>query len=191
MFKKVTMAVLTSFFLLTIFTLSTPEAKTILMSWDANTEPDIAGYRIYWGTTYTEVVNKTNLLVDVGNKTSVCININDADYYNNKVLFFGVTAYNTSGLESGVAVCYLLQGNIIGDHNDGTPYPSARVDGFDLNALGLHFGKIVTHPSYDCNSEFVIQPETEEQRCDLNHDGRIDGFDLIILGLFWGNTVNP
>ena len=184
MFKKTAIFAIFSLLLMTL----PAEAKTIRMSWDANPEPDIAGYRIYWGTTYTEAANKIHLLVDVGNRTSACVNINDADYFNNKALFFGVTAYNTRGLESEAAVGYLLRGNIVGDFNDGVPYTSARVDGFDLNALGLHFGETVTHPSYNCQTGFVIQLPTEAQRCDLNKDGRIDGFDLLILGLSWGNT---
>ena len=59
--------------------------------WDANTESDLAGYRIHWGTAtreYTEAV-------DVKNVTSFQVeNLPDGK------LFFAATAYDTAGNES-------------------------------------------------------------------------------------------
>lgn len=162
------------------------EARTAKMSWDANTEPDIAGYKVYWGITYNDVVNKVNLLQDVGNKTCACVDINDGTY---NFVFLGVTAYDTETAESEATVGYVLFGNITGGYNDGIPYTSAQVDGMDLITLGLHFGEVVTHPTYDCDGTFTIQLPTDAQKADLNHDNWIDGFDLIYLGLRFGNYI--
>jgi len=62
-------------------------------SWDANTESDLAGYRIYYGT---ESGNYTQT-IDVGNELSALIIISET----NKTYYFAITAYDTSGNESG------------------------------------------------------------------------------------------
>ena len=70
------------------------------LSWNASSESDIKGYKIYYGTTkrkgdcpndggYTKKV-------DVGNKTSYQLyNLKDSSTY-----YFSVTSYNISGKES-------------------------------------------------------------------------------------------
>jgi fibronectin type 3 domain-containing protein len=69
-------------------------AATVTLAWDANPEPDIAGYRIYSrtnGGTYA-----TNRFVAVTNGTSGSVsNLSLGVIYR-----FVATAYNTSGLES-------------------------------------------------------------------------------------------
>lgn len=183
-----------SLFFMIINSQAEARIRTIKMSWAPNSETDIVGYRIYWGSTYAEAFqagtdhDPSRRIADIIGKTNACIDVNDSDY---DAIFFAVTAYNTSGLESAPTVAYVLFGNIVGDYNDGTPYTSARVDGEDLTALGIHFGKSVSHPQYDCQGTFTIQPQTEAQKCDLSRDGRIDGLDLIELGLRWTNTAGP
>jgi Bacterial Ig domain len=65
---------------------------TVSLAWDANSEADLAGYRVRFGTkprTYTHVL-------DVGKKTISSVgNLSAGVTY-----FFAVTAYNTAGLES-------------------------------------------------------------------------------------------
>jgi fibronectin type 3 domain-containing protein len=61
-------------------------------SWDANTEPDLAGYKIHYGTesgTYTTTL-------DVGDSTTVTIDSLQA----NTTYYFAVTAYDQAGNES-------------------------------------------------------------------------------------------
>ena len=69
------------------------DAASVTLGWDPNEEPDVAGYKLYYGKasgTYESVV-------DVGNQTTYTISgfIEGEDYY------FAVTAYNVYGLESG------------------------------------------------------------------------------------------
>ncbi len=64
------------------------------VSWDPNTEDDLAGYKVYWGTQPNR--NYTDVL-DVGNVTSHTFdNLQEGQTY-----YFAVTAYDRAGNESG------------------------------------------------------------------------------------------
>ena len=63
----------------------------VVLAWDPNPEPDIAGYIIYYGVKSRKYDKK----VDVGNVTSGSVNLEEKATY-----YFAATAYNTSGLES-------------------------------------------------------------------------------------------
>ncbi len=66
---------------------------TVTVSWSANTESDLAGYRIYYGAFSGKYDNE----IDVGNVTSFVIrDIEDGTTY-----FFALTAYDDSSNESG------------------------------------------------------------------------------------------
>lgn len=81
-------------------------AATIQVNWNPNTEPDLAGYRIYHGTESGQYGEP----VDVGNVTEHQLTITPeygATYY------FALTAYDTSGNESGYsdeATCFVPDG---------------------------------------------------------------------------------
>lgn len=68
------------------------DAASVTLAWDPNTEPDLGGYKLYYGKTsgsYESVVN-------VGNQTTYDI----LDLEDLKPYYFVVRAYNTSGKES-------------------------------------------------------------------------------------------
>src|SRR5215470_4257913 len=73
-------------------TLSQTLAGTVSIAWDPVTDADLAGYRVYYGTSpgnYTQSV-------DVGNITSTTISgLTDCTNY-----YFGVKAYDTAANES-------------------------------------------------------------------------------------------
>ncbi|MBI3853350.1 MAG: tandem-95 repeat protein [Verrucomicrobia bacterium] len=62
------------------------------LAWDPSTDPDVAGYKIYYGVVSRTYTN----MVDVGNATNVTISglIEGTTYY------FAATAYNALGMES-------------------------------------------------------------------------------------------
>lgn len=73
-------------------TFSVMELAEVTLEWDPNTEPDLAGYKLYWGFSSGDY----EFSADVGNQTSYTITglIPGVTYY------IAVTAYNTTGLES-------------------------------------------------------------------------------------------
>ena len=69
-------------------------AGVAILTWDPNTEPDLAGYNVHYGTvsgTYSVVANAGNTA------TYTVTGLGVGTYY------FAVTAYDTSGNESGVS----------------------------------------------------------------------------------------
>ncbi|MBN2412759.1 T9SS type A sorting domain-containing protein [candidate division KSB1 bacterium] len=77
-----------------IFLLTAPVAAGDLeISWMENTEPDLAGYRLYYGNSSGNYDQK----IDVGNKTiTVVQDLKDGLEY-----YFSLTAYDSAGNESG------------------------------------------------------------------------------------------
>src|SRR5688572_22324234 len=67
-------------------------SSRVILAWDANLEPDIAGYKVYYGTSsrlYPFTINAGNLT------TQSVSNLQSGVTY-----YFATTAYNTAGLES-------------------------------------------------------------------------------------------
>src|SRR5688572_9776205 len=71
---------------------SSQSSGTVTLAWDANTEPDLAGYFVHYGVTSGVYLNKVNVGLVTTNTISGLVQ--GVSYY------FAVTAYNTSGLES-------------------------------------------------------------------------------------------
>jgi len=78
------------------FTFDEPEqennSEKITLIWDANTEPDLEGYKLYYGYASREYPYS----IDVGNLTSYTV----TDLEAGETYYFTVTAYNASGYES-------------------------------------------------------------------------------------------
>jgi hypothetical protein len=73
--------------------LTAPTSGVAKLTWDANTDRDLAGYKVYMGTSS----GAYGPPIDVGNVTTFNIfNLQKSQTY-----YFAVTAYNTSGNESG------------------------------------------------------------------------------------------
>lgn len=67
----------------------------VSFSWSANSEQDIAGYKIYAGTS-SGTYNDANSPRDVGNVTTGYFDVNTFG----SEMFFALTAYNTTDQES-------------------------------------------------------------------------------------------
>ena len=62
------------------------------LMWDPNSEPDLAGYKVYYGTASRDYSN----VVDVGKTTTYTL----ADLETDRTYYISATAYNTAGQES-------------------------------------------------------------------------------------------
>lgn len=76
-------------------------AAIVTLAWDPNPEPDISGYRVYYGT------NGFGSVMDCGNVTNRVLELSGPGTWS-----FYATAYNTSGLESepSLPVSYVARG---------------------------------------------------------------------------------
>ncbi len=164
----------------------------IKLSWDANTESDLARYN---GAIATSYAKASQMIGDIAefvidkNQTWHC---HEAAGAIPDVLFAALTAVNTSELESEVSnIPYLLYGNIWGTYEDGVSYTNAIVDGQDLVTLGIYFGLSgINHPEYNCSLGFTIEDSSLNQRCDIDNSGQIKGRDLIEICLRYGNRAD-
>jgi hypothetical protein len=92
---------ITSTLILT-FSATFAHSAEVTLAWDSNTEPDLAGYKIYYKTESSgPPYNGTGLTegdspIDVGNQTEFTLH----GLTDNVTYFFVVTAYNTLGVES-------------------------------------------------------------------------------------------
>jgi len=79
--------------LLTLMITVWAQAGQVTLAWDANTEPDLAGYKIHYGT----ASGNYSVHLDVLNVTSYTVTgLTDGQTY-----YFAATAYDEAGNESG------------------------------------------------------------------------------------------
>jgi hypothetical protein len=132
------------FFILTLVillgTASRLSAQTVM--WDANSEPDVAGYILYYGSSSGAYSNQ----VDVGNRTSYNLNI---DWSRN--WFFAVQAYSTAGATSPLSV--EAQWTPV-----ATPPQGTRLTSLDASAAGPYqVGQPVTWTASGTSSKGPLE----------------------------------
>lgn len=89
------------FFLVSVFlgfavTASQAQAQDVTLAWDANTESNLAGYKLHYNTVKAGPPYTTT--VDVGNVLEYTFDGLDLDTFN---YWFVATAYSVEGFESG------------------------------------------------------------------------------------------
>lgn len=86
---------------LLLFNVASADAATIRLTfgWDANTEADLAGYRIYRSTTSGQYTyGAANALASYGKVTTGAADVTGAE---GQRIYFVLTAFDTTGNESG------------------------------------------------------------------------------------------
>lgn len=74
--------------LLLIMVISTAVNSTnVIVSWQPNTESDLGGYKVYWGTESRNY----NIVMDVGIDTFIVLH----DFEDSTMYYFAITAYDT------------------------------------------------------------------------------------------------
>ncbi len=165
-------------------------AQSVTLAWDSNPEPDIAGYRLYYGATS----GSYRQYVDTSTTTATVSNLIEGTTY-----YFAATAFNTAGIESAFSteVSYLVPGQI----------PSflvnvstrAFVETGDLVMIGGFIlttdapKKVVLRAIGPSLADAGVSQALEDPTLDLvnssgaviasNDDWRTGGEDLIPLGL--------
>jgi hypothetical protein len=135
-------------------------SDSIFLEWDPNTEPDLAGYRMYYGA-----LDSTLFMLDVGLTTSVVIsNLQLGLTYR-----FYATAYNTSGLESGPSeeIIYTVPvTSLIDSDEDGLPDTFELANG--LNPLSARDAAADTDGDHLTNlEEFVAGTDPANRKSTL------------------------
>jgi hypothetical protein len=74
----------------------TPAPGSITLAWNANSEPDLRGYRVYYGTSSGAYQQVRGAGLDAGRSTSFTINNLRAG----TVYYIAVTSYDAAGNES-------------------------------------------------------------------------------------------
>lgn len=160
-------------------------AATVALSWDANTEPTLAGYRVYYrsgssllpfdGTEASEGISP----IDVRNSTTTTVSGLDPD----KSYFFTVTAYDSLGVESDYSKIVYVPGAgaLTGDVNgDG-------IVGLADAMLALQFAVGNMQPAYDQFVHADVAPITGNISVP---NGIVDVGDVIvILGIVTGRIT--
>lgn len=92
---------------------------SVIVSWDANTEADLKGYRVYFGN----ASRSYSFTYDVGSKTELRLDT----LRENTPYYFSVTAYDTAGNESGYSEeVYFIMNSQESDSSEPIVQPKAR-----------------------------------------------------------------
>ena len=109
--------------LLALLFCSCSSVNAVTLAWDANSEEDLAGYRIYWGTGSRVY----QFVEDVGNTLQTTLDIPTGSY-------IAATAYDTDGNESAYS------DEILYTQNSIQPATGGQIYTVEIVASGMKLG---------------------------------------------------
>lgn len=167
------------FFAGIVFLANNALAGSARLNWNANTEADLAGYKVYYDTASHAGTCPTGY----ANSIEVPTSANTGYWFDNltpgQTYYFQVTAYDTSANESGcstnpgeVSKTITYRGDIIGAMGPESS-PNHAVDIYDYSFLRDNFSSEVCGP---------------ENKADIDRDCDVDIYDYSILRDDFGNS---
>jgi chitinase len=162
--------------------LPSAEAATVALEWNPNTEPELAGYKIYWGTTGSNYASSK----DVG-KTTTCT-ITELD--EGKTYYFAATAYDGSSNESGYSnqISYTVpysdaDGDGVPDYQDAFPSNPAETVDTDGDGIGNNADKDDDGDQMPdtWENQYGLDPLLDDAEEDADLDG-ISNLDEFLAG---------
>jgi hypothetical protein len=149
---------------------SIPDTAKVVVSWDRNTEADLAGYNVYWGLKTGQYTSITNAGLDTFKLL--------AGLPFNRQLFFAVTAYDTvpneSGFSNEVDTFIAAQDTIPPvEFRKGDWNKDRRINLIDLIEYDRRHGATSNDLLYDAVFDF-------------NDDGKINLTDMIAFDQVYG-----
>jgi hypothetical protein len=158
-----------------VFCANFAQAGSATISWNANAEPDLAGYKIYYGTSPRTGTNPGSATTQPLPKCGLCgystsVNVGNVRTYtfsnltNNTTYYFSISAYDTSNNESAFSsqVSKLISKTA------------------DLNSDGLV-------NMQDASVLMANWGATTRPRADVNQDGYVNMQDASIMMAQWGS----
>ena len=172
-------------------------APSVTLAWDANPEPDIAGYRLSYGSS----PGSYSTVVDVGNNMTTEV----AGLIQSQTYYFSVSAYNSSGLTSPPSpeISYTFEiiptGNLRLHYVDSEDPDGYRAEyAFDGNPNTFwhtEWRTTTTPPPHelqiDLGSVQDIRGFRYLARQDAYDNGNIGDYEFYVSldGIQWGNPV--
>jgi hypothetical protein len=158
--------------LLTI-SLSAARAASVELEWDPNTDPQLAGYKIYWGPSSGNYTSSKK----VGNTTVYTVTgLNEGQTY-----YFAATAYDAAGTESGFSnqVSYRIplsdsDGDGVPDNQDAFPSNPAETTDTDHDGIGNNADPDDDNDRMpdEWETQYGLNPLIDDAADDSDGDGR-------------------
>ena len=143
--------------------------STVTLQWDANTEADLDGYRLFVSTkTLLSMPTQQAMITDAIKKSTTTATTFTPLLAANTTYYFRLTAFDKTGNQSGFNVDYSSNPyQVIKFVKKGDINNDDKVDGFDY-------------------IQFLVDWTTYNPRSDFDNNGKIDGVDYVMLLDGWG-----
>ncbi len=135
-------------------------AGAVKASWNANTEPDLAGYKIYYGLSS----GNYTISINVGNVTQYTVN----QLTEGLIYYFVVTAYDTAGNESAYSQEVSAELPVV----DHTPPAITSFRAVNQQTLEVIFDEAVSLATAQSTANYTITPAIAVQSATLQTDNR-------------------
>jgi len=160
-----------------IFVGSQVNAGTARLTWDANSESDLAGYKVYYDTTsHAGDTTPDNYASTVSVSTSANTGYWMDSLTPGNTYYFQVTAFDTSNNESNCSTSPGEVSKTITYRGDINNTPDHSVDILDFSILAGHYGST----SY-CGT-------LNSNKADINRDCSVDILDFSLLASDFGSS---